>query len=607
MKLLSRLRGTLDRLSVGRQLSAAFAVVLVLTAVVGGVGLNGLSRVDAQADALASKWLLGVGLLADTRVALVDSREYEVKHSRTADTSYHSEYEEKIGTATKAVAPLLASYETLLASDDERALFAKLNKGWATYQKAQQRVVALGREKKQQDAADISDGMASMAFDETVGALNALTKFGFEGGKTAATETDAVYARTRQLMLGLLAAALLLAIGLAVVITRHLIAQLGGEPGTAAAVAKAVADGDLTTPIRLKAGDTHSLMAILASMQRSLAAAVTNVRQGSENVATASAQIAQGNQDLSDRTEKQASSLQETAATMDELGATVRNNADNAKQANQLALGASAVAVKGGSVVSQVVETMKGINDSSKKISDIISVIDGIAFQTNILALNAAVEAARAGEQGRGFAVVASEVRSLAQRSAAAAREIKALISASVERVEEGTTLVGQAGHTMGEIVGAIKRVTDIVGEISAASAEQSSGVAQVGKAVTAMDQATQQNSALVEESAAAAHSLQEQARQLVDAVAVFKLAQGGRPSPVVTAGTGAGSNTSPAPAVERRGPNRATNVSRLKPAAASVKPAVPAKAKAATPAAVVPVKASPPAAATGTDDWESF
>ena len=262
--------------------------------------------------------------------------------------------------------------------------------------------------------------------------------------------------------------------------------------------------------------------------------------------------------------------------------------------------------MKGGSVVSQVVETMKGINASSKKISDIISVIDGIAFQTNILALNAAVEAARAGEQGRGFAVVASEVRSLAQRSTAAAREIKSLISASVERVEAGTALVDQAGHTMSEIVGAIKRVTDIVGEISAASAEQSTGVAQVGQAVTAMDQATQQNSAMVEESAAAAHSLQEQARQLVEAVAVFTLAQGAQPSRDIAASTGNTGNPSAAPAVERRGPNRATNVSRLKPAPASVKPAVPARA--ATPATVAPVKAALPAAtATGTDDWESF
>jgi methyl-accepting chemotaxis protein len=240
-------------------------------------------------------------------------------------------------------------------------------------------------------------------------------------------------------------------------------------------------------------------------------------------VASASAQIAGGNQDLSNRTEQQASALQETAATMDQLGSTVRNNADHARQANQLALGASSVARKGGEVMSQVVTTMTGINDSSKKIAEIIGVIDGIAFQTNILALNAAVEAARAGEQGRGFAVVAGEVRNLAHRSAEAAREVKSLVNASVDRVEQGTALVGQAGHTMDEIVSAIKRVTDIVAEISAASAEQSAGIDQVGLAVSQMDQSTQRNTALIEESAAASETLKQQARQLVDAVAAFK------------------------------------------------------------------------------------
>jgi methyl-accepting chemotaxis protein len=333
------------------------------------------------------------------------------------------------------------------------------------------------------------------------------------------------YAQARITVLALMAAAIAAGFGLAFVITRGLVNQLGGEPAAAVAVARAVAAGDLSTQIHLKPGDSNSLLAHLAAMQTSLAHTVSQVRQGSEGVATASSEIAQGNQDLSGRTEQQAASLQQTAATMDELGSTVRNNADNARQANQLALSASGVAVKGGEVVGQVVQTMKGINESSKKIADIIGVIDGIAFQTNILALNAAVEAARAGEQGRGFAVVASEVRSLAQRSAEAAKEIKRLISASVERVDLGTTLVDQAGHTMEEIVLSIRRVTDIVGEISSASVEQSNGVTQVGQAVTQMDQATQQNAALVEESAAAAESLRQQAQQLVQAVAVFKLA----------------------------------------------------------------------------------
>jgi methyl-accepting chemotaxis protein-1 (serine sensor receptor) len=290
-------------------------------------------------------------------------------------------------------------------------------------------------------------------------------------------------------------------------------------------VSSAVANGDLTHTVSVEGKDEiATLLRALGSMQQSLRDVVSSVRFGSDGVANASAEIAQGNQDLSARTEQQASSLEETAASMEELGSTVKHNAEAAHKANQLAASASTIAVRGGEVVAQVVETMKEINDSSRKISDIISVIDGIAFQTNILALNAAVEAARAGEQGRGFAVVASEVRSLAGRSADAAKEIKNLISASVERVEQGTTLVDQAGSTMHEVVTSIKQVTDIMSEISAASREQSAGVAQVGEAVTSLDQTTQQNAALVEEMAAAASSLSSQAQDLVHTVAVFKL-----------------------------------------------------------------------------------
>jgi methyl-accepting chemotaxis protein len=297
--------------------------------------------------------------------------------------------------------------------------------------------------------------------------------------------------------------------------------------GEAARLAEAVAQGDLSQRPQVSGNDeVAQLLRSLSRMQASLAGVIGTVRGNAESVATAGAQIAQGNQDLSNRTGQQASALQQTAASMEELSSTVNQNAANANQANQLALGASEVAIQGGKVVGEVVQTMKGINDSSKKIADIIAVIDGIAFQTNILALNAAVEAARAGEQGRGFAVVASEVRSLAARSAEAAKEIKTLIHASVERVERGTALVDQAGATMTEVVGAIKRVTDIMGEISAASTEQSQGVAQVGEAVTQMDHTTQQNAALVEQGAAAAESLKVQAQQLVQAVAVFKVPQ---------------------------------------------------------------------------------
>ena len=290
-------------------------------------------------------------------------------------------------------------------------------------------------------------------------------------------------------------------------------------------VARDVAIGDLTHPVQARGDDeTAGLLRTLGDMQTQLRDIVGRVRDNAEHVATASAEIAQGNQDLSQRTEAQAAALQVAASTMEQLGATAQNSADHALKANELALAATTVAAKGGAVVGRVVTTMHGINESSRRIAEIISVIDGIAFQTNILALNAAVEAARAGEQGRGFAVVASEVRSLAGRSADAAREIKSLINASVERVEEGSLLVDEAGQTMNEIVAAIRRVGALVEGISVASAEQRSGVGQIGQEIGRMDQATQQNAALVEESAAAADSLRHQAGQLVDAVAVFKL-----------------------------------------------------------------------------------
>ncbi len=293
----------------------------------------------------------------------------------------------------------------------------------------------------------------------------------------------------------------------------------------AVTIARNVAKGNLTQDIHSDgSSETAMMLSALKDMQSSLVDVVSTVRAGSQGVATASAEIEQGNHDLSNRTEQQASALEETAASMEELNSTVKQNADSARTANELALSASGVAIRGGKVVNQVVETMKGINASSRKISDIISVIDGIAFQTNILALNAAVEAARAGEQGRGFAVVASEVRSLAGRSADAAKEIKTLINASVERVEQGTALVDQAGVTMTEVVDAIRRVTDIMGEISAASGEQAAGVAQVGEAVGHMDRSTQQNAALVEQMAAAASSLKSLANEQVEAVSVFTL-----------------------------------------------------------------------------------
>ncbi len=363
---------------------------------------------------------------------------------------------------------------------------------------------------------------------------------------------------------------------------RSLVAAVDRDDGISLNAAKAV---PTSTPI------SRALQTTLMRMET----AVASVREATSNLQNASAEIAQGNHNLSARTEQQASALEETAASMEELGSTVRQNADNARTANQLAMNASSVASQGGEVVAEVVETMKGINASSSKIADIISVIDGIAFQTNILALNAAVEAARAGEQGRGFAVVAGEVRSLAQRSAEAAKEIKSLITASVERVEQGTVLVDKAGATMTEVVTAIRRVTDIMGEISAASSEQSAGVGQVGEAVTQMDQATQQNAALVEEMAAAASSLNSQAGELVNAVAVFQL-----DPHTTTAGRSPAAATkaaaSPPKAVSGRGANAAA--SRPPTASRVVAPRALPAAKAA---------ASPSQANSKDDDWESF
>jgi methyl-accepting chemotaxis protein len=385
--------------------------------------------------------------------------------------------------------------------------------------------------------------------------IDALIALQLEVAKSDFAASEARYASIHTASLVALVGGILFAGIFGWVLVRSIGHQLGAEPGEAASVAQSVAAGDLSMHIILKPGDTTSLMAQLKSMQESLAQVVAVVRQGSEGVATASAEIAQGNHDLSARTEQQASALEETAASMAQLSASVSKNADGAAQANQLATQAARVAILGGEVVGQSVETMKDISESSQKIADILGVINGIAFQTNILALNAAVEAARAGEQGRGFAVVASEVRSLAGRSADAAREIKQLIEANVARVAQGSAQVNQAGATMTEVMDSIRCVTNLMGEISAASAEQSAGVSQVGEAVIQMDQVTQQNAALVEQMSAAASSLETQAQALVQVVSVFTLASGRQ----------AGLEASVRSEIERRSSRHVRNVIRPK------------------------------------------
>jgi methyl-accepting chemotaxis protein len=402
-------------------------------------------------------------------------------------------------------------------------------------------------------------------------------------------EAAFVNARNFMLIMGALAAAM--GVLAAVVITRGLLKQLGGEPDYTAKIAGSIAHGDLSIAIETGASDRGSLLVEMKEMRNSLVSIVGQVRVGTETIGTASREIAAGNIDLSSRTEMQASSLEKTASAMEVLTSTVKQNADNAREANQLAANASDVARKGGDVVSQVVDTMGSINASANKIVDIIGVIDGIAFQTNILALNAAVEAARAGEQGRGFAVVASEVRNLAQRSAAAAKEIKTLIGDSVEKVERGSKLVGQAGVTMDEVVASVKRVTDIMGEIANASQEQSAGIEQVNLSIIEMDSMTQQNAALVEEAAAAAQSLQDQASELAHVVSIFKLAEG--EEPVVAAKP-----------VKLAAPVAAKPAQLRMARPAVKKPASPA---AAAPAAPAPAKAKKAAAAANADEWEEF
>jgi len=352
-------------------------------------------------------------------------------------------------------------------------------------------------------------------------------------------EEQAIAESTRNIkivILSFVVLATLIAVVLGYLITRNLLKQLGGEPDYAAGIARRIAAGDLTVTIETHPDDQTSLLFALKHMNESLSALVEEVRNSTDSITTAAREVAEGNSDLSKRTEEQASSLEETASSMEELTSTVRQNADNAKQANQLAASASDVAVRGGQVVNEVVHTMASINTSSKKIVDIISVIEGIAFQTNILALNAAVEAARAGEQGRGFAVVASEVRNLAQRSAAAAKEIKTLIDDSVENVDIGAKQVDQDGATMNDVVAAVKRVTDLMAEIATASNEQSTGIEEVNQAITQMDDVTQQNAALVEEAAAAAEAMQGQADTLTEVVSKFKLKHGNRGKWTVTA-----------------------------------------------------------------------
>ncbi len=580
-------------MKVSTRLALGFGILVLLIAVMGGSSMLKVNAVDESFHLVVDDRYPKIASLNEIKNNLNQvARSMRNMLIMTSPADVKREID-RIASARNDNVERLDKLRAQIHAEKGKAFMAALVEARGKYAPTQDRFTELTAAGKTEEAKTLLVGELRPAQLAYFAALDDLIKFQVSLMADSTIDAEAAVAGVKVVIWTASGAALMVAVLMAVWVTRSITRELGAEPGEASALVQRVAQGDLSAAIDLRSGDTTSLMVHLKEMQASLTRVVGTVRGNADSVATASAQIAQGNLDLSQRTEEQASALEETAASMEQLGSTVRQNADNARQANQLALSASAVAIRGGDVVGQVVDTMKDINNSSKKIADIISVIDGIAFQTNILALNAAVEAARAGEQGRGFAVVASEVRNLAGRSAEAAKEIKSLISDSVGRVEQGTALVDQAGATMTEVVSSIKRVTDIVGEISAASTEQSAGVSQVGEAVSQMDQVTQQNAALVEESAAAAQCLKGQARQLVQAVAVFKLAQG-------TEATAAAPFAAKAPAagpgdIERREPDRARNA--MRPDAGKTRPLV---TRAAAPRSTEPAHA-------GADDWQTF
>jgi len=523
-------------MKIGHRLALGFAVVLALSILVTAISIVKLNSVAAAAEQMLDQPIKKERLIGDwaSNIAVAVIRTSAI--IKSSDPSLTDFFAKNIEETNAKATMYLKDVKALLTTPEETAIFEKMIALRDGYAGGRKEAVRLKSEGKSEEAMQVHDKVyipAAQAYQANIQALVALQRRQVDDLRDEIRTTRNDSSRT-MVLLGVLSVAFgsLCAWWLTRSITRPV--------QSAVALARRVAAGDLTSR-----GETHArdeigvLQNTLADMNAKLHGLVTGIRSGAHAIATASSEIAAGNLDLSSRTEQQASSLEETASSMEELNSTVSQNADNARQASMLATSASEVAGRGGVVVAQVVDTMASINESSKKIADIIGVIDSIAFQTNILALNAAVEAARAGEQGRGFAVVATEVRNLAHRSAGAAKEIKELIDASVTRVDAGARLVDQAGATMTEIVGSVQRVTDIIGEISAATGEQTTGIGQINEAINGMDQVTQQNAALVEQAAAASNAMHEQAGQLLEAVSVFKLTAHEQPVPVRSARAG--------------------------------------------------------------------
>jgi methyl-accepting chemotaxis protein len=516
-----------NRMKVGTRLIAGFLLLTLLGAIVASVGIFNMSRINDSNDTLYQRELLGISYVKEANINLIYVGRALRNVLLASSDKDRDAARANVETARKQLNMNLDKARPLFYTEAGKRMFAELDQRVRNYESHIEQATKLAlADALQETRSSVNYLFTTVApiANDVDDRLTELTRVKEANARAAAEEATELYHTSRTMMLVLVLGSAASGLGLGVLITRSLTRQLGGEPAYAGEIAGLIAAGDLTVEVALRDDDRSSLLFAMKTMRDSLAQIVGEVRNGTDAIASASSQIATGNMDLSTRTEEQASALEETASSMEELTSTVQQNADNARQANGLAGTASEVAERGGMVVSQVVDTMAAINDSSKKIVDIIGVIDGIAFQTNILALNAAVEAARAGEQGRGFAVVASEVRTLAQRSASAAKEIKQLIDDSVSKVDAGAKLVDNAGTTMDEVVASVRRVTDIMGEISSASLEQTSGIEQINMAITQMDQVTQQNASLVEEAAAAAESLQGQASKLAKLVSVFKV-----------------------------------------------------------------------------------
>ncbi|XLZ73144.1 methyl-accepting chemotaxis protein [Massilia sp. SR12] len=569
-------------MKVGTRLGLGFALVLAFLVIITIVGIWRMAQIQDRLDHVVSVNSVATRLVVDMRNNVENVSDLKILTLMSEPSDMEPELA-RINKQLKDYEESHAKLSALYAQDatpEEKTLLAQVK---------EQQAVVLPAVKKASELWLANDALAATkiylkevrpAQKKWMEALTQLATLEDKINESMKVEAAEGFASARLFMIVAGLAATVVSIFAAWMITRGLLKQLGGEPDYTASIAGAIANGDLSVSIDTTSTDKDSLLVEIKEMRDSLVEIVGQVRQGTETIGTASREIAAGNIDLSSRTEMQASNLEKTASAMEELTSTVKQNADNAREANQLAASASDVALKGGQVVSQVVDTMSSINESANKIVDIIGVIDGIAFQTNILALNAAVEAARAGEQGRGFAVVASEVRNLAQRSAGAAKEIKSLIGDSVEKVERGSKLVGQAGVTMDEVVASVRRVTDIMSEIASASQEQSAGIEQVNVSIIEMDAMTQQNAALVEEAAAAAQSLQDQAGELARVVSIFKL-----------------------------DPEAEYALSASKPVvkqtAVAVVPKAPAKRPAASKPAAAPKKVV--AATAGSDEWEEF